>query len=124
MGVILRDKMFLLASFFISIGSCSVTSVDTRSISSINESDIRSCPQGWVSGHLVDMGCLLFDISSDYTWDKRDCGYVGTNQQECEQKGCCWRPVQDKVGGIPWCYYKDGVGGGDCDKDSFNWEAF
>jgi len=60
------------------------------------------------------------DISD---WDKRDCGYVGTNQYECEQKGCCWRPVQDKVGGIPWCYYKDGGGGGDCDKDSFNWEA-
>lgn len=24
---------------------------------------------------------------------RRDCGYVGITQQECQQKGCCWLPV-------------------------------
>merc|ERR1712243_240829 len=77
--VILRDKMFLLASLLISIGSSLATSVDTRSNFSIKEADVRSCPHGWVSGQLVDMGCLLFDVSSGYTWEEPNnfCESVG-----------------------------------------------
>lgn len=24
---------------------------------------------------------------------KTDCGFFGINQQQCEGKGCCWKPV-------------------------------
>ena len=26
---------------------------------------------------------------------KTDCGFMGINQQQCEAKSCCWRPVGD-----------------------------
>ena len=26
--------------------------------------------------------------------DKVDCGYMGVDQQQCQDKGCCWQPVQ------------------------------
>ena len=29
-------------------------------------------------------------------------GYVGINQQSCENKGCCWYATD----GEPWCFYK------------------
>lgn len=38
-----------------------------------------------------------------------DCGAGGTDQQQCEGKGCCWGPVQGKeADGIPWCFFKGG----------------
>jgi len=44
--------------------------------------------------------------------NKQDCGYVGINQQQCVQKGCCWQPTMKRAGqivqsvdGDPWCFY-------------------
>jgi len=25
---------------------------------------------------------------------RTDCGYMGINQQQCEAKGCCWKPTR------------------------------
>ena len=36
--------------------------------------------------------------------DKRDCGYVGTNQSSCIASGCCWEPAYSSSS-IPWCYF-------------------
>eukprot|EP00118_Oscarella_pearsei_P028778 m.2900 g.2900 ORF g.2900 m.2900 type:complete len:913 (+) comp8961_c0_seq1:1487-4225(+) len=33
---------------------------------------------------------------------RRDCGYVGIQQPECNSKGCCWHPTQDHS---PWCFH-------------------
>eukprot|EP00892_Ulva_mutabilis_P001883 jgi/Ulvmu1/11696/UM008_0106.1 len=33
---------------------------------------------------------------------KRDCGYVGIQPDECSAKGCCWHTSQ--TSGVPWCY--------------------
>jgi glucoamylase len=40
--------------------------------------------------------------------DKVDCGVVGTNQPECEGKGCCWQPAPSGSA-APWCFYKSGA---------------
>jgi len=37
--------------------------------------------------------------------DKVDCGISGTQQQECEANGCCWKPIQDNPTNLPWCFY-------------------
>ena len=34
---------------------------------------------------------------------KKDCGYYGISQNECEKKGCCWKEECDQ--NIPWCFY-------------------
>ncbi|XP_013416968.1 putative GPI-anchored protein pfl2 isoform X2 [Lingula anatina] len=34
----------------------------------------------------------------------RDCGRIGTTQDECEHMGCCWVPCRDCDGTVPWCY--------------------
>lgn len=39
---------------------------------------------------------------------RKDCGYSGVNQQQCEAKGCCWAPVNPNPGNAPWCFYKAG----------------
>jgi glucoamylase len=42
---------------------------------------------------------------------RTDCGYFGINQQLCESKGCCWKPVnlvEQKRGGTPWCFFPAG----------------
>ena len=28
--------------------------------------------------------------------DRIDCGYMGIDQQGCQDKGCCWQPSQGK----------------------------
>jgi len=61
--------------------------------------------------------------------DKKDCGHMGTNQQDCQAQGCCWQPVVasspfEEPKDTPWCFYPDGDGpspGGDC--GSYNWNA-
>lgn len=35
---------------------------------------------------------------------KTDCGYVGIQESDCVNKGCCWYAVNDG-GSTPWCYY-------------------
>ena len=34
---------------------------------------------------------------------KKDCGYYGIHQNECEKLGCCWK--EDSNPSIPWCFY-------------------
>ena len=29
--------------------------------------------------------------------DRIDCGYMGIDQQGCQDKGCCWQPSQGDV---------------------------
>ena len=38
-------------------------------------------------------------VSND---DKVDCGISGTQQPECEGKGCCWQPVNPNPTNLPW----------------------
>ena len=38
-------------------------------------------------------------------FDRIDCGAMGTNQQQCEADGCCWKPVDPNPSNLPWCYY-------------------
>ena len=38
--------------------------------------------------------------------NKVDCGYGGITEAECEQKGCCWCPINPNPGNEPWCFYK------------------
>ena len=35
--------------------------------------------------------------------DKVDCGQVGTNEQQCEAKGCCWAEAGSNSA-TPWCF--------------------
>jgi len=39
--------------------------------------------------------------------DKVDCGFVGTNETDCYNDGCCWDPIlfEGIKEDIPWCYY-------------------
>ena len=34
---------------------------------------------------------------------RKECGYMGIKQPECESKGCCWKPL-GKGSKAPWCY--------------------
>jgi hypothetical protein len=38
---------------------------------------------------------------------REDCGYIGINQQRCEEKGCCWKI--DLL--VPWCFKGVTTGG-------------
>ena len=35
---------------------------------------------------------------------RKECGYFGIKQPECEGKGCCWRPLE-KGSKAPWCFF-------------------
>eukprot|EP01034_Spumella_vulgaris_P025065 gene25065-31475_t len=35
--------------------------------------------------------------------DKKDCGYAGINENQCEAQGCCWSPAGENSK-VPWCY--------------------
>jgi glucoamylase len=54
-----------------------------------------------------------------------DCGYMGINQQLCEAKSCCWKPVraltEESLGDTPWCFYP--AGSNPCEKIDFNWSG-
>ena len=39
-----------------------------------------------------------------------DCGYVGSNQENCEASGCCWSPIQNNPDNLPWCYFTSSNG--------------
>lgn len=44
---------------------------------------------------------VLFD-------ERRDCGYVGINENECHSRGCCWNPPPNSYSSsssIPWCFH-------------------
>ena len=36
---------------------------------------------------------------------KFDCGVIGTNENECKNKTCCWKK---NTSGQPYCFYQDG----------------
>ena len=44
-----------------------------------------------------DLSCLVHNPH------KIDCGWIGINQQGCEERDCCWNPSSDPS--IPWCFY-------------------
>ena len=35
---------------------------------------------------------------------RKECGYMGIKQPECEGKGCCWRPLENGSK-APWCFF-------------------
>ena len=35
--------------------------------------------------------------------DKIDCGYLGINQSQCEDRDCCWQPLEEGSA-TPWCF--------------------
>jgi len=45
---------------------------------------------------------------------------MGINQQQCEGKGCCWRPTnsEGQLGDIPWCFFPSGSN--PCEKITWN----
>mgnify|MGYP002627011126 CR=1 FL=1 len=47
--------------------------------------------------HYSDLSCLVHNPR------KRDCGWIGINQQGCEERDCCWK--EDADPSIPWCFY-------------------
>lgn len=50
---------------------------------------------------------LKDDCSSVSDGDKFDCGQLGTTEDQCTAKGCCWSPSD--TDGIPWCFYAGGA---------------
>jgi len=41
------------------------------------------------------LDCNLICPNSDSSSERSDCGYLGINQDECINKGCCWQPTSD-----------------------------
>ncbi|XP_066926313.1 uncharacterized protein [Clytia hemisphaerica] len=35
---------------------------------------------------------------------RKECGFMGIKQPECEGKGCCWRPLENGSK-APWCFF-------------------
>eukprot|EP00933_Yihiella_yeosuensis_P031592 TRINITY_DN2516_c0_g1_i4.p1 TRINITY_DN2516_c0_g1~~TRINITY_DN2516_c0_g1_i4.p1 ORF type:complete len:353 (-),score=77.47 TRINITY_DN2516_c0_g1_i4:644-1702(-) len=46
------------------------------------------------------------DFCPDATMAHRDCGYMGIDKAQCEEKGCCWNA--NAKGKLPWCYHSKG----------------
>ena len=60
---------------------------------------------------LPSAAAFSVDVADDGTCDvasgdKMDCAYSGIDQNGCEQKGCCWDPVNPNPDNEPWCHYK------------------
>eukprot|EP00013_Stygamoeba_regulata_P005203 CAMPEP_0177640502 /NCGR_PEP_ID=MMETSP0447-20121125/6576_1 /TAXON_ID=0 /ORGANISM="Stygamoeba regulata, Strain BSH-02190019" /LENGTH=1002 /DNA_ID=CAMNT_0019142575 /DNA_START=142 /DNA_END=3150 /DNA_ORIENTATION=- len=36
---------------------------------------------------------------------RNNCGFIGMNQSQCEQVGCCWSEVSPNPNNLPWCFY-------------------
>ena len=41
---------------------------------------------------------------------RKECGYMGIKQPECESKGCCWSPLENGSK-APWCFFPAKKGG-------------
>merc|ERR1712179_13670 len=54
------------------LGAFTAVNADTVTVSQSEEETRGSCPDGWLDTTLFGgtMGCLLFDSSNSYTWDK------------------------------------------------------
>eukprot|EP00163_Fabomonas_tropica_P028458 TRINITY_DN5799_c0_g1_i1.p1 TRINITY_DN5799_c0_g1~~TRINITY_DN5799_c0_g1_i1.p1 ORF type:complete len:964 (-),score=240.45 TRINITY_DN5799_c0_g1_i1:111-3002(-) len=35
---------------------------------------------------------------------RTDCGFTGITQQGCQNRGCCWQPVNPNPSNQPWCF--------------------
>ena len=60
---------------------------------------------------LIVLSFVLTALSADCsvsTSEKMDCGYYGIDQSKCEARGCCWVPVSESSGNVPWCFYPSG----------------
>ena len=75
-----------------------------------------------LAGLVVLAGTQSCEVSESL---RTDCGYMGINQQQCEAKGCCWKPAQfsaveeESPKGIPWCFFKSGQN--PCENITFSW---
>ncbi|RKO86307.1 hypothetical protein BDK51DRAFT_43844 [Blyttiomyces helicus] len=38
--------------------------------------------------------------------ERKDCGFFGIDQPQCEAKRCCWSPVSPNPKNAPWCFFK------------------
>ena len=43
-----------------------------------------------------DLSCGQYELL------RKDCGWAGITQEECENKGCCY--AQSSIQNVPWCY--------------------
>jgi len=56
------------------------------------------CDGSGSSGGSSSGSCSLSDSK------KKECGYMGINQSQCEGSGCCWQ--ESSTNGTPWCFHK------------------
>jgi Trefoil (P-type) domain len=59
---------------------------------------------------VVCTGCVahaqvVSTCDPDQAQAKRDCGYLGITQSQCENKGCCWYPEYPNPGNQAFCFY-------------------
>lgn len=62
---------------------------------------------------------MLFELSYTVCFVNKELknymvsGYFGMQQKECEEKSCCWSPVEanrellQSQNGVPWCFYPE-----------------
>ena len=50
-------------------------------------------------------------ICEIYEYNRRECGYLGIDQFICENRGCCWKPIEqyDPDYDFPWCFFGENV---------------
>ena len=73
---------------------------------------IRSAP--WLCVLLLALPPALADQCQPND-SRGDCAAgLPVNQQSCEQKGCCWTPVNPNPQNLPWCYQKTPPAGSSC----------
>jgi hypothetical protein len=61
-----------------------------------------------VASIFVATCCLVIGGAKAQTCDptnRMDCGFIGITQQQCQQKGCCWNPVNPNPNNLPFCFY-------------------
>merc|ERR1711909_6800 len=72
------------------LGAFTAANGDTVTVSQSEEETIKDdCPSGWTDATYVGMGCLRFDSSKSYTWDKAHgfCTTVGGHLVEIKTEG-------------------------------------
>eukprot|EP00276_Gloeochaete_wittrockiana_P018185 CAMPEP_0184341240 /NCGR_PEP_ID=MMETSP1089-20130417/9855_1 /TAXON_ID=38269 ORGANISM="Gloeochaete wittrockiana, Strain SAG46.84" /NCGR_SAMPLE_ID=MMETSP1089 /ASSEMBLY_ACC=CAM_ASM_000445 /LENGTH=975 /DNA_ID=CAMNT_0026669427 /DNA_START=135 /DNA_END=3059 /DNA_ORIENTATION=+ len=62
----------------------------------------RSIP--WLLTLLALVSGCVFAQSCSVS-NRVDCGYVGIDQDQCQQKGCCWSPVSPNPNNLPYCFF-------------------
>merc|ERR1712179_263551 len=64
-------SMFLVFCCFVFLGAFTASNADLVTVHG-GEDERGNCPAGWVDTSLFGarMGCLLFNVSTAYTWDQ------------------------------------------------------